>query len=223
MATDEENRITQLVSLLRGLRPSQLEWVDKIAHILHQPMQADAHKSDLLSGNAWADFGDILRIHHAFSEEALSKDRFEHALVGVLSRNGRKASLAPRGNPGHDLTIDGVPVSLKTQANRGAESDAIWISKWMELGKGEWTNKTAQLTGLVGQFLEHMNRYDRILVLRVIGKQRPWVYELVEIPKALMLRAKTGKLEMMKQSKQMPKPGYCHVFDGRRKLFDLLF
>lgn len=68
-----------------------------------------------------------------------------------------------------------------------------------------------------------MKRYERILVLRVIGKQVPWIYELVEIPKSLMLLAQTGKLEMMMESRQMPKPGYCHVFDGYRKLFDLYF
>jgi hypothetical protein len=97
MASELTAKTALLMSLLGELRPSQLEWLERIALILHSPIEPDNHKSDLLSGAAWADFGDILRIHHAFSEEALSKDRFEYALAGVLTRNGRTVSFAPRG------------------------------------------------------------------------------------------------------------------------------
>ena len=51
----------------------------------------------------------------------------------------------------------------------------------MELGKGEWTDKEIQLKGLTEQFLQHLNNYERIIVLRNIGKPIPanpyWNYE----------------------------------------------
>ena len=61
--------------------------------------------------------GDVLRIHHCFSRQSLSKDRFEYALEKTLGLCGRSATLAASStNRGHDITIEGVPFSLKTQA-----------------------------------------------------------------------------------------------------------
>jgi len=127
---------------------------------------------------------------------------------------------APPGNPGHDIKIDDVPFSLKTQADKNIREDLIWISKFMEMGKGEWTDKPAQLIGLRQLFLDHMKQYDGILTLRCLKKKPFWKYELVEIPKSLLQKSLTGKLEMMTGSVQNPKPGYCRVFD---KFGELLF
>jgi type II restriction enzyme len=51
-----------------------------------------------------------------------------------------------------------------------------------------------------------------------------WRYELVEIPKSLLMEAERGTLVMMEKSRQTPKPGYCHVTNelGGTK-FDLYF
>jgi type II restriction enzyme len=54
-----------------------------------------------------------MRVHHSFSAEPFSKDKFEYILVTVLKLAGRKADLAPKGNPGHDATMDGVIVQDK--------------------------------------------------------------------------------------------------------------
>lgn len=68
------------------------------------------------------------------------------------------------------------------------------------------------LVGLRNQFFEHLESYDRILSLRCLPRENPnWFYELVEIPKALLLEARNGELQMMYESTQSPKPGYCHV------------
>lgn len=99
----------------------------------------------------------------------------------------------------------------------------------MELGKGEWSNKLKQLKGLKDQFLNHLSHYDRVLVLRNIGKPLPanpyWKYELVEIPKSLLSEVSNGKYEMTTDSIQMPKPGYCRVIDNKTKSlkFELYF
>ena len=138
--------------------------------------------------------------------------------------SGHTASLASKCNPGHDATTDGVRLSLKTQADKGIKEDIIWISKFMELGKGNWGDNPEDLVGLLQQFLTHMNAYDRILILRTLTKAPKWKYELVEIPKDLLMNAKTGELKMMDNSRQYPKPGYCYVRNqAGEPIFDLYF
>ena len=79
-----------------------------------------------------------------------------------------------------------------------------------------------------------MKSYDRILSLRAISKPpKEWHYELVEIPKSLLLEARNGEFEMMFSSGQIPKPGYCRVFEKggkdllarpiKKKRFELYF
>jgi type II restriction enzyme len=181
-------------------------------------------KADLFDETTLQNFGDAMRVHHSFSSEPFSKDKFEYVLVRVLKMSGHTASLAPKGNPGHDASADGVKLSLKTQADKGVKEGTIWISKFMELGKGNWGDSPSDLLGLREQFLTHMTAYDRILTLRTLTKAPKWKYELVEIPKGLLVKAKGGELKMMMDSKQYPKPGHCYVRDqAGETVFDLYF
>ena len=47
--------------------------------------------------------------------------------------------------------------------------------------------------------------------MRALQRAPNWRYELVEIPKDLLLAAMDGELEMKVESRQFPKPGYCYV------------
>jgi len=136
---------------------------------------------------------------------------------------GKKALLSPRGNRGHYITIDGCAISLKTQADKGIRTDKIWISKFMELGKGHWGDRLSDLEGLRQSFLDHLRSYERIIVLRALQRGPEWHYELVEIPKKLLTAAATGALEMKTDSKQYPKPGYCHVRSAEGDLLYQLY
>lgn len=169
------------------------------------------------------DLGDTLRIHHAFSAEAFSKDKFEYALEQLLRFRGVDAKLAPKGNRGHDITIRGMRVSLKTQADKSIKDSRIWISKFMELGGGKWVDKPSDLIGLREQFLRHLDGYDRIFTLRTLRREPEWLYELVEIPKRILLASAKGRLEMKLESTQTSKPGYCHVSDGSGPIYALYF
>lgn len=221
----ERSRIQNIVNAIEGLTEGQLSWVETVVQQFTRPHEFNRSRtSDLITECVLRDFGDTLRIHHCFSNEAFSKDKFEYALCRVLNNCGVESQLAPKGNPGHDITIAGVPVSLKTQANSAIKDDQIWVSKFMEMGKGDWVEE-AHLAGLRQRFFDHMNSYDRIFTLRCLKMMNHrWRYELVEIPKALLLEAANGRLVMMHNSRQTPKPGYCHVTDenGRTK-FDLYF
>lgn len=216
-------QLERIQQLLPKLTKGQLFWLDKVIQNYAHRYSSRLLATTFFSESMLQDFGDALRTHHAFSQEPLSKDKFEYALEQTCMLNGVPAGLAKKGNPGHDITINKVAVSLKTQANVGIKRSHIWISKFHELGKGEWSDKPEQLDGLRKQFLAHLTHYERIFTLRCLERGPDWEYELVEIPKVILALAETGTLEMMTGSKQMPKPGYCYVDLKGQRIFSLYF
>lgn len=202
-------------TVLAGLTASQLGWVKAVVAQFKLPHTFWAYpKSDLITAPVLERIGDALRIHHAFSRQALSKDRFEYAFERALSQSGFEASLASsRTNRGHDLTINKVRVSLKTEASANIKADYLHISKFMELGRGEW-----DLPLLRDLFLEHMQGYERILQFRCLDNgPDTYHYELVEIPMDMLREAATAKLQVQEGSRQNPKPGYGYVLDATEK------
>ena len=208
-----KKEVFQLYEAVLALTPSQQQWVASVVKQFGLPKNFwRSESSDLLTPAVLESLGDALRIHHAFSRQPLSKDRFEYAFERALSENGFKVALATsRTNRGHDMTVNGVPISLKTEAAANIKDDILHISKFMELGRGEW-----KLSLLRDLFLEHMQSYERIFQFRCL-KQGPehYFYELVEIPMALFREASAARLEVREDSKQNPKPGYGYVTDGK--------
>lgn len=224
MNGNTEERINELVRKIPSLTEGQIYWLDRVIRVFESPHSFRLERSDLFDQTTLENFGDALRIHHSFSVEPFSKDKFEYVLETVLNMSGHKANLAPKGNRGYDIAINGTPVSLKTQADRSIRQDKIWISKFMELGKGRWGDNPKDLIALRQLFLEHLKNYDRIFTLRALKRSPNWHYELVEIPKTLMLAAKSGELKMQMKSKQFPKPGYCYVRSrGGEETYQLYF
>jgi hypothetical protein len=221
----DKKRLQALVERLPVLSESQFTAIETIIAQFGRPHIFSRNpNSDLISECVLREFGDTLRVHHCFSAEAFTKDKFEFAFEKVCSFCGIAAARSKRGNPGHDITIKDVPFSLKTQADAGIKTDRIHISKFMELGKGEWSDDPKDLFTLRESFFRHMRGYDRILTLRRLRADNMNHYELVEIPKALLLEAKKGELEMRMKSRQFPKPGYCTVTDKKGVLkFQLYF
>lgn len=219
-----QSRIQTLIEKIPGLTNGQVYWLERAIKVFENPFDFKIVSLDLLDERTLLDFGEALRIHHGFSSEPFTKDKFEFVLEKVLNLSGHAASLAPRGNRGFDIIIDGITVSLKTQADSNIREDRIWISKFMELGKGQWGDDPEDLRGLLDSYLAHLNGYQRVLILRALEKGPRWRYELVEIPRDILLLASGGALEMKLDSKQYPKPGYCYVRSGRgADLFQLYF
>ena len=220
----KSNRTVKLQTILSSIpefSDSKIDWIESVVQQFRLKHEYKKFKSNLVTAKILESFGDALLVHHSLSKEPLSKDRFEFMLERAAILSGVQAQIAPRGNPGHDIVINGKRYSLKTQANTGLRHDIIHISKFMELGHGKWGDDPKDLAGLRNQFMGHLKRYHRILTLRTLSKPPgPWLYELVEIPKTLLIRAKDGELEMRMKSRQSPKPGYCHV---RSEDGDLLF
>ncbi|WP_445386427.1 hypothetical protein ACT6NV_06415 [Robiginitalea sp. IMCC44478] len=223
----KEQRINEINNTLSSLSANQLTI---LLNITKQFQYSFIHKwrnpdSDIISEFVLSNFGDILRLHHCFSSEPFTKDKFEYALIRSLKESGVNADKAPTGNPGHDVVVNRQKISLKTQADRNIKKDKIHISKFMELGKDEWGNNESDLETLRNSFFSHMKNYSRIFTLRCLAKYpKDWHYELVEIPKSLLEEAAHGKLEMKFKSSQFPKPGYCYVYASPTKQkFQLYF
>lgn len=211
-----------IIEALVRLTPSQLALVRSTIHAFcHDCQFYHAPDSDVVTDAVLEHLGNRLLIHHSSSRQALSKDRFEYAFEAALKEAGIPAQLVKsRTNRGHDISIWEIPISLKTEAAAEIKDETIHVSKWMELGRGEW-----KLPLLRNLFLEHMESYKRIFTLRrlkdVDAKIR---YELVEIPKVLMLEAKNCTFEGCSNSKQTPQPGYGHVKEANGQVkFSLYF
>lgn len=222
---NREDKITQLIAEIPGLSDYRLGLVQNMVQVFSQPWRITRNPdSDIISECALMDFGDVLRIHHCFSREPFSKDKFEFALEAILRASGVSAELASRGRRGYDIKITGLNVSLKTEAAKAIRADILHISKFMELGGGQWGENPSDLVGLRQQFLDNLAGIDRIMVLRALRKGEPdYLYELVEIPKNLLEQASSGRFEMRTKSTQFPKPGYCYVENEGELLFSLYF
>lgn len=212
----------KLLESLERLTSAQQQWVKAAILAFDTPRVFwRAPDSDIVTQAVLDNLGDRLLSHHANSRQSLSKDRFEFALEAALNASNIPAKLATsRTNRGHDITFLNVPVSLKTEAAKNIKEAAVHVSKWMELGKGKW-----ELPRLRDLFLEHMQSYERIFTLRCLSSDPTKIrYELVEIPKPLLLEAKNCELEVCKNSKQNPKPGYGYVKDAAGNIkFELYF
>ena len=167
-------RIQRLLAAIPDLSDYRLELVDRVVSVFSKPWEVyRAPDSDIISDGSLLDFGDVLRLHHSFSREPFSKDKFEFALETVLKTSGCAAQLAPRGTRGHDLAIADQKFSLMTEEAKGILLNKLHISKFMELGDGQWGVNQDDLIGLRQQFLDNLAGINRILVLRALRKSSP--------------------------------------------------
>lgn len=218
-----KNNLSQLPLDVASLTASQKAWIHAFVQQFKMPhMFTRNDASDLVSDLVLENIGDLLRIHHAMSKRSLSKAPFEYAFEKALQLSGLPARLADSStNPGYDMTIGTSRISLKTEAAKNVRENVLHISKWMEMGKGEWDPPNVQLP----RFLEHMQGYDRILSLRCLEQtgSRYW-YELVEIPHSLMMEAALGAMTKALKTKQETFPWSCSVPDGQGgRKFNLYF
>jgi len=213
--------IEQIVAQMSPLPAAKLRLIRTVVERLGQSSTHELLLRDLFTECFATGFEGVLQIHHALSDAPFTKDKFEWGMIQVLKGCGREAKPGPRGLPGYDIEVDNERWSLKTQADQGIKLDRLHISKFMELGKGQWRTQT-DLAGLRDQMLAHMAQYDRILSLRHFYQEledgHKHFYELIEIPKSVLAEAANGKIEMVHRSKQKPKPGYCTV-EGKFQLY----
>lgn len=216
-----------LIPDIAKLSDDQFAWVQQLVRTMVLPLNSTRNPTSdvLIDDRSIGLFSLYLVTHHVLSAESFKKEKFEYAIEKILGVLGQKAARASsRTNRGLDLTVNGQRWSFKSEAHRGIRPEFIWISKWMELGKGKWKIKR-DLLGLCDLFLHHLDGYDRIFILRCLTPDDSirHHYELLEIPKELLVTARSGVFTMMKESKQDPKPGYCRLSDAQGLMYKLYF
>jgi type II restriction enzyme len=86
-------------------------------------------------------------------------------------------------SPQHDLSVGGVRLSIKSETGKATKTGKIAITKLCTTETGNWDGNS-----LVAHAIAHINRCDRMLMLRAIWKDSAFEYQLVEIPLSLLSR-----------------------------------
>src|SRR5260370_2472725 len=82
---DQTARVLEIAVGLSGLSGYQLDWLQRvIGQFRTEPTIWRDESSDIVTECVLKMFSDALQIHHCFSRQALSKDRFEYSLLPGL-------------------------------------------------------------------------------------------------------------------------------------------
>ena len=92
--------------------------------------------------------------------------------------------------PAHDLIVGEERISLKTETGRGTKPGLIAITKLCTTEREPWEAET-----LVERTIEHLNRYDRMLMLRALWSAELIHYQLIDIPLDLLRLIRDSNLE----------------------------
>jgi hypothetical protein len=84
-------------------------------------------------------------------------------------------------SPAHDLLIGNQRLSIKTETGKGTKAEKISITKLCTTEREPWNSPA-----LVKHTMEHLSRYDRMLMLRAIWHEELIHYQLLEVPLSLL-------------------------------------
>ena len=104
---DPQGLLAEVVKAFPALTSNQQDWLMAAVRQFQRPHTFWRHpESDWITEKVLQGLGDGLRLHHAFSRQSLTKDKFEFAFEAALKRGGFTAELTKsRTNPGRDILI----------------------------------------------------------------------------------------------------------------------
>lgn len=117
-----------------------------------------------------------------------------------------------------DLQIPAGRISIKTETGAGTRLELINITKLCTTEREPWEPST-----LISRVLEHLSRYDRILMLRAVRTAAATIhYQLVDIPISLLVRME--KVELHPVGRRIARQSLGgDVFDGGQRVFHVHF
>jgi len=181
--------------LLPPLTASQERLLANIAQAFRADVETIVEpNSDLATPDFIEDFTNRLLLYHALNAEPLKKKTFEYAFAASCRSAGKHAVVNVNStHAGHDVDVDGVAFSCKTEASTGISRSAIVISKLME---ARWIRECASSADFAAQvrnrIVHHLQSYQRMIMLRAfIHHGTAFAYELVEIPVRVLLAMST--------------------------------
>ena len=143
----------------------------------------------------------------ALVEEAFTRIKKPFALIEGTARN----------QPRHDLLVEGTRISLKTETGVGTDPQRIAITKLCTTEREPWTPAV-----LVERVLEHLARYDVVLMLRAVWELPLIHYQLLEVPTETLRLIRTAELRPVGRRRGRGSLG-ADVYRAEAKLFHVHF
>lgn len=123
----------------------------------------------------------LIGVHQSIYPVTPPQGIYFEALVEEAFRRIKKpvAIIQPSGRnqPRHDLLVENVRISLKTETGLGTDPQRITITKLCTTEREPWK---AQV--LIRRAMEHLGRYDVILMFRAVWEAEALRFQLVDIP-----------------------------------------
>ena len=143
----------------------------------------------------------------ALVEEAFRRIEKPFTIIEATSRN----------QPRHDLLVENMRISIKTET--GASTDPRWITitKLCTTEREPWEPGV-----LVQRVMEHLGRYDIVLMFRAIWEAQAINYQLLEIPVETLRLIEGVSLETVGRRKGRQSLGADVIHTGER-LFHVHF
>lgn len=163
----------------------------------------------------------LIAVHQSIYARVPPQGIYFEALVEEAFRRIKKpfTKIEPTGRnqPRHDLLVEDTRLSLKTETGEGTNPGRIAITKLCTTEREPWTPKV-----LVRRAMEHLGRYDVILMLRAIWEEPVIHYQLVEIPVDLLRLMRKAKFSAVGKRKGRQSLG-ADVFRGKEKVCHVHF
>lgn len=136
----------------------------------------------------------LVNVHHSIYRQLPPAGRYFESIVQQAFTWAKKP-FTPIENTGrnlpiHDLLVDGLRISIKTETGEGTDPHSITISKLCTTERPPWTAEA-----LTARVLKHLSGYDVILMLRTIWNGPMLRYQLLEIPVDLLRKIRGVELE----------------------------
>jgi hypothetical protein len=123
----------------------------------------------------------LIGIHQSIYPQTPPQGIYFEALVEEAFRRIKKPvtiiEAGGRNQPRHDLLVEKTRISLKTETGDSTKPERITITKLCTTEREPW-----EAGVLVGRVMEHLARYDVVLMFRAVWEAEVIHYQLVEIP-----------------------------------------
>ncbi len=140
-------------------------------------------------------------------ERAFLHSGWERGLVVLENPNSPKA----------DIKIGDTRLSLKTETGASTRRESISITKLCTTETGDWNSKS-----LIRHALNHLTRYEGILMLRAVWYENQIGYQLLDIPISLLRRMAGCKAKQVGTREGRRSLGF-DVTEGDTVLFHVHF
>lgn len=131
----------------------------------------------------------MIGVHHSIYPDVPPQGIYFEALVERAFKRTKTPftiiEAGGRNQPRHDLLVEDHRISLKTETGVVTRKQRITITKLCTTEREPWDAPT-----LTARVLEHLSRYDIILMLRAIWDAPLIHYQLLEIPVSLLTHIK---------------------------------